>query len=120
MIVTQTVRGFHGYLRLHATDLLACRDLEHAICVYRKGHPDTCCTGGHGRNATQLEPSQRTAICDQFTLALGLQLYQSKAGNTPWNLLMAASTMVVAPVVILFFIARRALVRGIASEGLKD
>ncbi len=57
---------------------------------------------------------------DQFTLALGLQLYQSKAGNTPWNLLMAASTMVVAPVVILFFIARRALVRGIASEGLKD
>ena len=57
---------------------------------------------------------------DQFTLALGLQLYQSKAGNTPWNLLMAASTMVVAPVVILFMIARRALVRGIASEGLKD
>lgn len=57
---------------------------------------------------------------DQFTLALGLQLYQSKAGNTPWNLLMAASTMVVAPVIILFFIARRALVRGIASEGLKD
>ncbi len=57
---------------------------------------------------------------DQFTLALGLQLYQSKAGNTPWNLLMAASTMVVAPVIILFFIARRALVQGIASEGLKD
>jgi multiple sugar transport system permease protein len=57
---------------------------------------------------------------DQFTLALGLQFYQSKAGNTPWNLLMAASTMVVAPVILLFLIARRALVRGIASEGLKD
>lgn len=57
---------------------------------------------------------------DQFTLALGLQLYQSKAGNTPWNLLMAASTLVVGPVLILFVLARRAFVQGIAGEGLKE
>jgi multiple sugar transport system permease protein len=57
---------------------------------------------------------------DQFTLALGLQLYQAKAGNAPWNLLMAASTMVVAPVLILFLIARRAFIGGLAAEGLKD
>jgi multiple sugar transport system permease protein len=57
---------------------------------------------------------------DQFTLALGLQLYQSKAGNTPWNLLMAASTMVVAPVLILFLLTQRLLIRGIASDGLKE
>ncbi|MCC6427074.1 MAG: carbohydrate ABC transporter permease, partial [Phycisphaerales bacterium] len=44
---------------------------------------------------------------DQFTLALGLQLYQSQAGNTPWSLLMAASTMVVAPVVVVFLAAQR-------------
>jgi len=56
---------------------------------------------------------------DDFTLALGLQLYQSKAGNTPWNLLMAASTMVVAPVLLLFFLTQRTFVRGIATEGLK-
>lgn len=57
---------------------------------------------------------------DQFTLALGLQLYQSKAGLTPWNLLMAASTMVVAPVLLLFLLTQRAFVRGVAAEGLKD
>jgi multiple sugar transport system permease protein len=57
---------------------------------------------------------------DDFTLALGLQLYQSKAGNTPWNLLMAASTMVVAPVLLLFLIAQRQLIRGIAGDGLKE
>jgi multiple sugar transport system permease protein len=57
---------------------------------------------------------------DQFTLALGLQLYQSKAGNTPWNLLMAASTMVVGPVLILFVLARRAFVQGVSGEGLKE
>jgi multiple sugar transport system permease protein len=57
---------------------------------------------------------------EQFTLALGLQLYQSKAGNTPWNLLMAASTMVMAPVLLLFLITQRSFVKGISSEGLKE
>lgn len=57
---------------------------------------------------------------EHFTLALGLQLYQSKAGNTPWNLLMAASTMVVAPVLVLFFLTQRTFVQGAAGEGLKD
>lgn len=57
---------------------------------------------------------------DDFTLALGLQMYQSKSGNTPWNLLMAAGTMVVAPVVVLFFLAQRSFVRGIAAGGGRE
>ncbi|MBI1189162.1 MAG: ABC transporter permease subunit [Tepidisphaera sp.] len=57
---------------------------------------------------------------DQFTLALGLQLYQSKSGLTPWNLLMAASTMVVIPVLVLFIMTQGALVRGVAAAGLKE
>ncbi len=56
---------------------------------------------------------------DQFTLALGLQLYQSQAGNTPWNLLMAASTMVVTPLVLLFLLTQRTFIQGVAAEGLK-
>lgn len=57
---------------------------------------------------------------DQFTLALGLHLYQSKAGNTPWSLLMAASAMVALPVLAVFLVAQRTFVQGIATEGLKD
>lgn len=57
---------------------------------------------------------------DQFTLALGLHLYQSKAGNTPWNLLMAASALVVLPVLLVFLLAQRTFVQGVATEGLKD
>lgn len=57
---------------------------------------------------------------DRFTLALGLQLYQGQAGNTAWNLLMAASTLVVAPVLVLFFITQGTFVKGIAAAGLKD
>jgi multiple sugar transport system permease protein len=56
---------------------------------------------------------------DQFTLALGLQALQSKSGDTPWNQLMAASTLVVAPVLLLFFFAQKTFIRGIATTGLK-
>lgn len=56
---------------------------------------------------------------DTYTLALGLQLYQSQAGQTPWNLLMAASTLCVLPLVLLFIVTQGAFVRGISADGLK-
>ena len=55
----------------------------------------------------------------QFTLALGLQFLQSKAGDTPWNQLMAAATLIVLPVLALFVLTQRTFVRGIATTGLK-
>ena len=67
-----------------------------------------------------IQPLIFTTHRDQFTLALGLQLYQSQAGFTPWAKLMAASTMVIAPVLVLFLVAQRSFVQGIASEGLKE
>ena len=54
-----------------------------------------------------------------FTLSLGLQFYQSQNGGTSWNLLMAASAMVIAPVIILFFFTQRLFIQGIAITGLK-
>jgi multiple sugar transport system permease protein len=54
-----------------------------------------------------------------FTLGLGLQFYQSQHGGTQWNLLMAASTIVVAPVLILFFFTQKQFIQGIAVTGLK-
>ncbi|MEL7472710.1 MAG: carbohydrate ABC transporter permease [Planctomycetota bacterium] len=57
---------------------------------------------------------------DQFTLALGLQLYQSQAGNVPQNALMAASVLILLPVVILFVLTQRTFVEGIATQGLKE
>lgn len=56
---------------------------------------------------------------DQFTLALGLQFLQSKSGDTPWNQLMAASAMIVLPVLLLFLLAQKTFIRGIATTGLK-
>lgn len=56
---------------------------------------------------------------DTFTLALGLQFYQSQHGGTEWHMLMAASTLVVAPIIILFFFAQKTFIEGIAMTGLK-
>ncbi|MCG3125711.1 MAG: Prolipoprotein diacylglyceryl transferase [Phycisphaerae bacterium] len=56
---------------------------------------------------------------EQFTLALGLQFLQSRSGDTPWNQLMAASTLIVLPVLALFLLAQRTFIRGVATTGLK-
>lgn len=56
---------------------------------------------------------------ETFTLSLGLQFYQSQHGGTQWNLLMAASTMVVAPVILLFFFTQKLFIQGIALTGIK-
>jgi multiple sugar transport system permease protein len=54
-----------------------------------------------------------------FTLSLGLQAYESQAGGTEWGLRMAASTIVIAPVIILFFFTQRLFIQGIALSGIK-
>jgi multiple sugar transport system permease protein len=56
---------------------------------------------------------------NMYTLGLGLQNYQSQNGGTQWNLLMAASTIVVAPVIVLFFFTQKQFIEGIAVTGLK-
>lgn len=56
---------------------------------------------------------------EQYTLALGLQNFQSQQGGTEWNILMAASVMVLAPVVVLFFLAQKTFIQGIATTGIK-
>ena len=54
---------------------------------------------------------------DRFTLPLGLFWYQGRYGNF-WHLVMAASTVAIAPVLALFFVAQRYFVRGIMLTGL--
>jgi multiple sugar transport system permease protein len=56
---------------------------------------------------------------EQFTLALGLQNLQNQHGGTPWAQLMAASVLVILPVLMLFFLAQKTFIEGIATTGLK-
>jgi ABC-type glycerol-3-phosphate transport system permease component len=54
-----------------------------------------------------------------MTVQLGLTVFQSQQGNSQFNLLMAASTLAVVPVVIVFLIFQKQIVRGIVLGGLK-
>ena len=54
-----------------------------------------------------------------FTLALGLQFFQSQHGGTEWHYLMAASTIVAIPIIVLFFFTQRSFIEGISMTGLK-
>jgi multiple sugar transport system permease protein len=56
---------------------------------------------------------------DQYTLALGLQVFQSTHGGTEWNLLMAASLLILTPIIVLFFLAQKTFIQGIATTGMK-
>jgi multiple sugar transport system permease protein len=55
---------------------------------------------------------------DLRTLAIGLRLFRSEY-LVQWNLLMAASALMLAPILILFFAAQRYFVQGIVMTGLK-
>ena len=54
----------------------------------------------------------------KYTLALGLAQFKGLY-NSEWGLLMAASTVVLIPTVVLFFVAQRYFIAGIAVTGLK-
>jgi multiple sugar transport system permease protein len=56
---------------------------------------------------------------EQYTLALGLVMYQSQHGGTPWSLLMAASVLTMAPVLVVFVLAQRAFTSSVLTRGLK-
>ena len=42
-----------------------------------------------------------------------------QANSASWGLLMAASTMMIMPVILLLFFAQKQLVHGIALSGIK-
>jgi multiple sugar transport system permease protein len=55
---------------------------------------------------------------DKFTVPLGLG-YLNTAHSTDWTRLMAGSLILMLPVIILFVVAQRYYVRGIALTGIK-
>lgn len=59
---------------------------------------------------------------DLITLPLGLQRYVAEFGSgglARWELLMAASVLFTLPMIIIFFLAQRHFVEGIATTGTK-
>ncbi|AIQ73099.1 MULTISPECIES: carbohydrate ABC transporter permease [Paenibacillus] len=55
----------------------------------------------------------------QYPLSLGLANFTAAYGQTPWNLLMAASVVTVFPLLLLFFFAQKVFIQGIVISGSK-
>ncbi len=55
---------------------------------------------------------------EQYTLAIGLYGFLSRV-KTEWGPLMAAATVMVAPIIILFFFTQRTFIQGITLTGIK-
>jgi multiple sugar transport system permease protein len=66
-----------------------------------------------------LWPLIMTTSPQMRTLMVGLQTFNQEAGQD-FHLLMAASSLAIVPVVIIFFFLQRYFIQGIARTGLKD
>lgn len=56
---------------------------------------------------------------DSWTLSVALASFRGMHRATQWNLTMAATVLVVLPVIVLFLFAQKAFVRGITFTGVK-
>lgn len=54
-----------------------------------------------------------------FTVSLGLAMFRTPFGGTPWNWYMAASLVVILPCIVVFFVAQRYFIQGIVISGVK-
>lgn len=54
----------------------------------------------------------------QWTISLGLKLFQNMYG-AQWQLMMAASTLAMVPILVLFFFTQKTFVEGISLTGIK-
>ncbi|WP_152395273.1 carbohydrate ABC transporter permease [Paenibacillus guangzhouensis] len=53
-----------------------------------------------------------------YTVSLGLQQFQSQKGSE-WGMLMAVSTLMTLPIIVLFFFLQKTFIRGITFSGIK-
>lgn len=53
------------------------------------------------------------------TVPVGLVLMRASEGGVQWHLVMAATVMAIAPVMLVFLVAQRQFVQGVATSGLK-
>jgi multiple sugar transport system permease protein len=66
-----------------------------------------------------LEPIVYLSSKDMFTLPQALTQYVDAYGGPMWNVQLAATTLTVVPVLLVFLVAQKQFVQGLANTGLK-
>jgi len=60
-----------------------------------------------------------TQSTDMQTAQIGIGMFRSQNESTSWGVVMAATTILVAPTILLFVFTQKQFVRGIAMSGMK-
>ena len=69
-----------------------------------------------------LEPLFFLNTAEKFTLPIGLRFFQTlpmQGGEPKWHYLMAASTLMTLPVILVFFLGQRYFIQGVVMSGIK-
>ena len=66
-----------------------------------------------------MEPLIYLNSTDKLPLSVGLANFQGMYGGTPYHLMMGASLLAVAPLILIFFFLNRYFVQGIVVSGVK-
>lgn len=65
-----------------------------------------------------LGPLIYLASQDKYTLSLGLAMFRTQYGSD-YGQMMAVATLMVVPIIVLFFLAQKTFIQGIKTSGLK-
>lgn len=71
-----------------------------------------------GKQAIQLYHLSGVDDLDKYTLSLGLAMFRTQYGSE-YGQMMAVATLMVIPIVILFFFAQKTFIQGIKTSGMK-
>lgn len=66
-----------------------------------------------------LEPVVFLSSKDMFTLPQALTQFVDAYGGPMWNVQLAAATMSTLPILVVFVLAQRQFIEGLAHSGLK-
>lgn len=55
---------------------------------------------------------------EQWTISLGLNMFRNQFG-AEWQMMMAASAVTMAPILLLFFLTQKTFIKGLALTGIK-
>ena len=109
---------------LDAAKVDGCGDLRALLRVVaadgasRRSRPSRCSSSSTAGTTTSARRSTPARTPAAWTLSYGLESFKS-AHHTDWNLTMAATLLVMAPVIIVFFFAQKAFIEGVTLTGVK-
>jgi multiple sugar transport system permease protein len=66
-----------------------------------------------------LEPVVFLSSRENYTLPRALTQYVDAYGGQMWNIQLAATTLTAVPVLLVFILAQRHFIQGLAQSGLK-